>query len=259
MSVTQYGSRPIYTPEKVYLLGDVHNEADKLMSVLDQITPLIGPNDHIVFCGDLVDRGRDAALTVETLVSLTAQFPSQVFFVMGNHDWMLQHYLQTGRQDWMQYLKPTLESFKESWGLSDILPDTVAQALMNKGFKEITSRTIPYYETDRLIATHAPIERATASCYGSMHYQQDYADRANNMSFTYLLDRMRSQIMWDFCDETDMVKEIDKFLVCGHQPGHYKHPRLRADRAFIDTGAGMGPHRPITCLEFPSKKYYQSK
>ena len=130
MSNIQYGSRPLHTPARIFLFGDVHNEADKLMSVLDKITPEVGPEDHIVFCGDLVDRGPDAALTLETLVELCKRFPTQVFFVEGNHDLMLRDYLSRGSTMWLQYLQPTLDQLKTSWGLSDTSPQTIALGLL---------------------------------------------------------------------------------------------------------------------------------
>src|ERR1035437_5025149 len=99
MSSIQYGSKPLHVPlGKIYLFGDVHNCADKLTSVLSQIEPLITPDDHIVFLGDLVDRGEQAALTIEILVNLVRKYPDQVFFVKGNHDWMLQNFLLTSNQ-----------------------------------------------------------------------------------------------------------------------------------------------------------------
>ena len=255
----QYGSRSQFHPfGKIYLFGDVHNEADKLMDVLDQIEPLITPEDHIVFCGDLVDRGPQAALTVEVLVDLAKKYPDQVFFVRGNHDWMLQNYLMTGNLGWMSYLGITLDNYKKIWNLPDVFPDTVGQALLTKGFKEITSRMIPYYETNEILATHAPLDYQTCMMNGSDYYEEQYKNRINDPSFTYFLDKMDYEILWQFTDESKAMPEFKKFRVCGHQPGHYKNPRLFKDRAFIDTGCGKG-NRPLTCMVYPGKKIYQSQ
>lgn len=259
MSDTNYGSRTIYEPKRIFLLGDVHSEADKLMSVLDQITPLITSEDHIVFCGDLVDRGEDAALTIETLITLCKSSPAQVFFVEGNHDWMLRNYLITGSKAWMQYLGSTLLDLKLRWGLADTNPDTIAAALIAKGFNEVTSRTVPYYETKDVIATHAPLDRSIVQMHGGMTYQQDFADRANNLAFRHLLDRMLNEIKWQFTGESLDIPYIDKFRVCGHQAGSFSHPRIFKDRAFIDTGCGLRENGKLTCLIYPGKKSIQSK
>jgi len=259
MSDIKYGSRPLFTPAgKVFLFGDVHNCADRLMDVLDQIEPLITPEDHIVFLGDLVDRGEQAALTIEVLVDLVKKYPDQVFFVRGNHDWMLQNFLMTGNQGWFQYLQTTLDNYKEVWNLPDINPDTITQALLNKGFREITARMIPYYETNEILGTHAPLDYSTCMMNGLDHYEEQYANRINNPNFRYFLEKLNHEILWKFTDENKAIPDFKKFRICGHQPGRGKHPRLFKDYAFIDSGAGKGD-RPITCLEWPSKKCYQSK
>jgi len=255
----QYGSRPLHYPiGKIYLFGDVHNEADKLMDVLDQIEPLITPDDHIVFCGDLVDRGEQAALTIEVLVDLCKKYPDQVFFIRGNHDWMLQSYLMTGSTGWFSYLKKTLDDYKLKWNLPSIHQDVIAQALADKGFREITKRMIPYYETDEILATHAPLDLSVCLMNGLDYYEEQYADRINNPGFTYFLDKIEHELLWQFTDENMKISDFKKFRVCGHQPGHAKNPRIFKDYAFIDSGCGKG-NRPLTCMVYPGKNYFQSK
>jgi hypothetical protein len=262
MSNVQYGSKPLqYCYGKTYYIGDVHNEADKLMSLLDQVLLDFLPEDRIVFLGDLVDRGTQAALLVKVLVDLNRKYPDQIFFVRGNHDWMLQHYLTTGRRDWFNYLLITLEDFKTQWSLPDIEPNTIMEALVKEGFHEITSKMLPYYETEDVIATHAPLDEATVRMYAGDHllsYKQDYANREEDPSFQYLLDRMSYEILWQFTGEEFEIDGLDKFRICGHQPGNGKHPRIFKDRAFIDTGCGKG-NRPVTALIYPGKRYLQSK
>lgn len=257
----QYGKRPLYFPTgKVFLIGDIHNCADKLLDVLEQIIPLITKEDHVVFLGDLFDRGPQAALTAEVLINFVRTYPDQVFFIIGNHCSMLQSYLATGSKEWFQYLQVTLENFKEVWNLPDISKDTIAQALIDKGFREITSRMIPYYETEEIVATHAPLDFMTCQMHGLSHYEVDYADRHNNINFKYFLERMAFDILWTFTDEKTEIPDFKKFRVCGHQPpaGKLEHPRIFKNYAFIDTGAGKGP-RPITAMLWPGKKCFQSK
>jgi len=261
MTDIQYGKRPLYNPAgQIYLIGDIHNEAVKLMDVLGQIAPLIKPEDHIVFLGDLFDRGPHAALTVEVLVNFVHTYPDQVFFVKGNHDDMLQSYLMRGGHDWFQYLLSTLDNFKEKWELPDIEPNTIAQALLNKDFTAVTSRTIPYYETEEIIATHAPFDFMTCMMHGLAHYEVDYAERHDNINFKHFLERMAFDILWTFTDEKSDIPAFKKFRVCGHQPGpgKAKHPRIFKNYAFIDTGCGKG-NRPLTCMVYPSKKCFQSE
>jgi DNA repair exonuclease SbcCD nuclease subunit len=261
MTDIQYGSKPLHTPAgKIYFFGDIHNEADKLMEVLDQIEPLLTPDDHIVFLGDLFDRGPQAALTLEVLVDLARKYPTQVYFVYGNHDFMLRNFLLSGSQGWFTYLLSTLNNFKEVWNLSDIGHGTIAQALTDKGFREITSRTIPYYETSEVLGTHAPLDYTTCMMNGLDYYEEKWNEQKINHDpgFFYFLEKLDYEILWQFTDENLAIPDFKKFRVCGHQPGHHKHPRLFKDRAFIDTGCGKG-NRPLTCMAYPGKQYWQSK
>ena len=238
----------------------MHNESDKLDSVLAQITLEIESDDHIVFCGDLVDRGREATRTIESLVQLCRKYPDQVFFIEGNHDWMLRNYLQTGNTGWLTYLAITLNDFKDHWNLSDTMPATIANALLANGYKEITSRTVPYYETPELIATHAPLDWTVTVMNGSVRYDEEFPIKSQQSGFKYLLDRMRDELLWQFTDEQgDPIPGVNKYLVCGHQAGNTNSPRIRSDRAFIDTGCGLKPYRKLTCLVYPSKKVIQNK
>jgi hypothetical protein len=243
---------------KVYMLGDVHNEADKLVDLWNTVEPMITPEDHVVFCGDLINRGLLAARTLEKLIEIARKYPSQVFFVRGNHDWMLENYLTTGNMEWMEYLKVTLEDLKKEWSLPDTLPLTMIDALASKGFRDIVERTIPYYETEEILATHAPLDANTCFAYGLQNYTEYWESDKDQVGFSWFVERLSTSILWDFTDENDQIEEFEKFRVCGHQPGRHKMPRIFKNRAFIDTGCGKGK-RPLTCMVYPGKKFWQSK
>src|ERR1035437_5653557 len=209
MTDIQYGSLPVHYPlGKVYLFGDIHGEAAKLINVLAQVEPHITPEDHIVFLGDLFDRGLQSALVAETLINLVHKYPGQVFFVRGNHDYMLQNFIFTGNKEWFAYLQSTLDSFKEKWNLLDINQETITKALLDNGFTAVTSRTIPYYETSEIVATHAPLDLTTCMVYGLAHYEADYNDRANNPGFRYFLERVSYEILWEFTDESLAIPDF---------------------------------------------------
>ncbi|CAM6003925.1 unnamed protein product [Sphagnum balticum] len=149
---------------------------------------------------------------------------------------MLQHYLTTGSKGWFQYLQITLDNYKDVWMLPDINPDTITKALLDKGFKEITARMIPYYETNEILATHAPLDYSVCMMNGLDYYEEQYIDRVNNPNFHYFLEKLDHEILWQFTDENMKIPAFKKFRVCGHQPGHAKNPRIFRDYAFIDTG-----------------------
>lgn len=64
----------------MYVIGDIHGDYDALMGVLSQIDG----KDHIVFLGDLVDRGPDSIGVVRKVSELVGA--GKATLIVGNHD-----------------------------------------------------------------------------------------------------------------------------------------------------------------------------
>lgn len=78
---------------RAYAVGDVHGRADLLAPMLDWIREDSDsrggyPEVHVVFLGDLIDRGPDSAAVVSMLASGRAAF-GQRHFIRGNHEQVL--------------------------------------------------------------------------------------------------------------------------------------------------------------------------
>ncbi len=76
---------------RVYAIGDVHGRRDLLDQLLDQIVDdhnARGPADtHIVFLGDLMDRGPDSSGVIDRAIELSETLgDDHVHFLMGNHE-----------------------------------------------------------------------------------------------------------------------------------------------------------------------------
>jgi serine/threonine protein phosphatase 1 len=69
---------------KIYCLGDLHGELDKLNNLLDKLN--IQPTDTILCLGDYVDRGPDSYGVIERLLELKKQ--CNCIFLCGNHDFL---------------------------------------------------------------------------------------------------------------------------------------------------------------------------
>lgn len=258
--VLKYGSRPLFTPQKVIAVGDIHGMASELESLLQKLLPL-DPDTHLVFCGDLIDRGPESPRVLDLITEVYEKYPGQVFFVRGNHDWMLQTYCVNSNTGWMTFIGPTIEQMKVEWGIPNTNPDTIMQVLKDQGiWKWYFEEALPYYETKDLICTHAPLDYIQLNMYGAMDYEEDFKDSGHELSFRYLLDR-GMDLMWQFTNEDD--KRVDdlvkKFKICGHQFKHHKQPRVFRSRAYIDTGCGCVANRPLTALVYPGKKIIQSR
>ena len=242
----QYGKRPLYNPESVYVIGDVHNKGHKLRSLLDQILPLMTEKDHLVFAGDLNDRGEDFPLVLEITSELLLKYPNQVFFVSGNHESMIMKWYLNYRMDWKDYIQGTLDQIKLAYGLNDIFPPTISEWLANNP-NVYLNHLIPYYETPEVIVTHAGLDKQMCYMFGLKSNPEG------------ILERLQDLIMWEFIDEEEKIPEITKFMICGHQYAHHKAPRVFKDRCFIDTGCGKNERAPCTAIKYPGKQYWQSK
>lgn len=256
----KYGARPLFTPIKLIAVGDIHGMASELESLLKKILPL-EPGTHLVFCGDLIDRGLESPRVLDLITEIYEKYPDQVFVIRGNHDWMLQSYCVNGSSVWMNFIGPTMEQMKTEWGLPDTKPDTIKQILIDQGIWEwYFDKALPYYETATAICTHAPLEYTQLLMYGALDYEEDFQDEGREPDFRFLLDR-NMDLMWQFSNEDD--KRVDnlvkKFKICGHQFKHHKQARIFRGRAYIDTGCGCVAGRPLTALVYPGKKVIQSR
>ncbi|MCE5226870.1 MAG: metallophosphoesterase, partial [Porphyromonadaceae bacterium] len=83
----RYGKRDIYHADELITIGDIHGEDLHLEDILNQTTPFLdnNPNCHIVFCGDYCNRGSNSARVFELLINLKKKYPSQAYFIKGNH------------------------------------------------------------------------------------------------------------------------------------------------------------------------------
>jgi hypothetical protein len=253
----QFGKRPLYTPENVFIISDIHNEADKLKALIAKIEEQLGPNDHIVFSGDLVDVGPDMIGVLLIVAGLKAKYTGRVFAVRGNHEAMLISYMNGGVGMWLNYGRESVRQMKERFNLPESIwqgemivpPDVMKKAFVDNGLWGVIEDLIPYYETDKIIVTHAPLDMTITQLYGA-HKEESRGD---------CLDRMASEIMWKFTfEQGHEIPWIPKFMVCGHQFHGGKAPRIFKYRCFLDIGCGYRKERPAVALHYPSKKVIYS-
>ncbi len=95
-------------------IGDVHGNLPALESLLEKVEPDLRPDDHLVFLGDLIDRGPDARGCVERIVALAASSEATVLTVLGNHEqWMLKSFHDPTSHSWLMGMNGlvTVESY----------------------------------------------------------------------------------------------------------------------------------------------------
>ena len=75
---------------RIYAIGDVHGRLDLLDDLLNRIEHdkrMLPDNDvHLVFLGDLIDRGPDSCGVIDRAIELRDRWGTRVHFLMGNHE-----------------------------------------------------------------------------------------------------------------------------------------------------------------------------
>jgi Calcineurin-like phosphoesterase len=129
---------------RLIAVGDVHGCCHALDTVLDALMPT--PDDRIVFVGDLVDQGKESREVLERITRLRQE--CRVVLIRGNHEEMM--FAARESEAALRYWErcggvATLNSYRFGGKLDDI--PAAHWALLES--------TIPYYETDDYIFTHA--------------------------------------------------------------------------------------------------------
>jgi len=259
----KYGRLELHKSEEVIAVGDIHGEYKKLENILPKILPFLSnPKCHLVFCGDYCDIGENSPKVFEILIDLKNKYPEQVFFISGNHEAMLEHTL-SGRNDWLHYTNKTLYQFIENYNLPDSLLETIKKVCDERGVTDFLKSLIPYYESDSVIITHAPLDKTICLMHGLEDYEEDLKDpNYFGVGGKYFLDRIIFELFWgNTPEEGEIMKipQIKKFLICGHQFKHHPQPRLFKDRAFIDTGCGYYAQKPLIALKYPGKVVFKGE
>jgi calcineurin-like phosphoesterase family protein len=234
-NLCKLGKRDLYNPQRIIAVGDVHGRLDHLNLLLDKILPL-KEGDHLVFLGDLVNRGNNSLGVLFRIMEIQKQYKNQVFCILGNHDSVLKKYLKTqDKRAFYPLIEQTILEFKHTFN-GDLF-----ECVKNNGILDFFNSFIPYYETKTAILTHAPINFDNLISFGFPNVE-------------YILDS-GIDLRWENTNiDDDRVDVINKFKICGHQVVNY--PKIFNHRAFIDTGCGFDGK--LSALIYPELKIIQS-
>lgn len=144
--------------EKVFVVGDVHGQITMLDKLLQYWNP---EEEQLIFLGDLADRGENSKATLERARELMEKYDAIV--VKGNHDEMLENFLEQPAQHLAQYYMNGGESTVNS-----LLKRTTKKGEFLKNVSEIKEnypwllpmlKALPlYYEWEDYLFVHAGVE-----------------------------------------------------------------------------------------------------
>ena len=201
-----------------YVVGDIHGSLSKLTRLIAACRQHAdGREMTLVFLGDYIDRGPDAAGVVCFILGLQAEWPGRVVALKGNHEAM------------------ALEVFDGAIPVSVWLFNGGAATLKSYGAKDVRElprahlnwmRALPLtYDDGRRFFVHAGVDP------GKALKAQDPAD-----------------LLWIREPFLQEERDYGRLIVHGHTPLTTSQPELRANRLNLDTAAVFGG--PLTAAVF---------
>ncbi|CAN5616801.1 metallophosphoesterase family protein [soil metagenome] len=112
--------------DRVYAIGDIHGRYDLLRILLDRIgehAEALPPTEslHLVFLGDIIDRGPDSAQALEFLHNLQAR-TDRVIVLLGNHEEAMLQALDGNADMLRDWMKVGGAQTVRSFGLEPFVP-----------------------------------------------------------------------------------------------------------------------------------------
>ena len=220
--------------DSVYIIGDVHGCYATLMQLIEQL-----PNkekSHLIFVGDLIDRGKDSARVVEFVKN------GGYDCIKGNHEAvMVEAYETQNMRDWLSsgnggeatmssYVNLTLLNLQDHLTWIKSLPDYLEYDIKDENGK-------------KLFVTHG---------FGLPFYQSKKPMylRNNRISKSILYGVQKPLYPYE-----QNYLQYPVFNVFGHD--HFKEPWMTEHFCGIDTGCVYGGS--LSALEYPSKRVFTQK
>lgn len=130
--------------DRLIAIGDVHGCIHALDALLEAIAP--AADDRIVFLGDLVDQGPNSCEVLERIIDLQSR--TKITLIRGNHEEMML----AARKD-----EPALRFWENCGGVATLSSYRFGAKLSEvpDAHWELIEASLPYYETEDFIFTHA--------------------------------------------------------------------------------------------------------
>lgn len=243
---------PIYMEGKdrnVYVIGDVHGNAEALDSVLDQIS-YNDETDRIYFLGDIIDRNNDGIYVLNKI-----RKSKNMKMLLGNHEWMMMSSLCI---DYNADVNKTV-----------FFPDDKAQQEMDIWF--YNGGEVTYYDLQsRSLSERIDIFDYLSNC--PISAGNDVLKLCHAMPFDYTdpnktLEERIYDAVWDRKVYCDGKRYDDSIVIYGHTPtiiGPNKSTDIRINfrgSAWlgIDTGAAYREVGKLSCIQLNTMELIQSE
>lgn len=243
-------TRPIDTARvpdgmRVYAIGDVHGRNDLLHDLLLKIEAdnlARGAADtHIIFLGDLMDRGPDSAGVIETAMALRAA-GRKVRFLMGNHE---EVFLRACRKNDPKVTRFFIRIGGEATVLS--YPITRAE-YMALDMHELSERLRTLVPESHLEFIDSFEDQIVIGDYAFVH--------AGIRPGVPLTEQKPSDLRWIREEFVEHRGDLERVVIYGHTI--YDKVEERGSRIGIDTGAYASAALTAIGLEGGERWYLQT-
>ena len=216
----------------MWAIGDVHGCDATLGALLGRLAA--GPDDHLVFVGDYIDRGPASRDVIERLLAMEAAAEAgtgpRVTFLRGNHDQMLL--------DWADGVPGAYDLWRANGGLTTLASYAEdGDARIPDAHLGFLRRTALAFDTPEAAFVHAGLDPG-----------RPVAEQ--------MADPEADVVLWTRAHLHADLAAWEKPVVCGHTPveAPIDEPRL----IDIDTGA-VYHHRPmlgrLTAVRLPDRVF----
>ena len=220
--------------KKLYIIGDVHGCYKTLLALINQLPEK--EKSHLVFVGDLIDRGRYSSLVIEFIKN------GEYDCVKGNHEQMMIDSHKPSEEMYSSSLSRSIAVWNANGGKatekSYVSPFADLLHPHLKWIKQLPNYLVFDIEDENgksLFVTHG---------FGLQFWQEK-----NNPDFVTKLRETRPT-------HNEIIdKKIPVFNVFGHHP--VDKIVITDSYAAIDTGCVFGDY--LTALEWPTKRTFQQK
>lgn len=206
---------------RTFAIGDIHGCDIAFESLLGLIQPRV--DDTLIILGDVIDRGPDSARVMEMLLQLATD--SNVVFVLGNHEEMMFHALETGVPGSMWIMHGGQETLASYGGA----PENIPPAHLDF----IRSNAVNYWATETEIYVHA------------------------NLDVDADLEQQESQqLRWQHLTGYERPHPSGRRVFCGHTPQPNGIPRITNGWVCVDTYAYGGMY--VTAVDVGTNEILQA-
>lgn len=233
------------------VVGDIHGRMDLFQMLLDMISKRKDLDGYKkVFLGDMVDRGPDSFSVVDTIKKLTET--EGAIALLGNHENMLITYANAkffNKRDIWLYNGGVKTMISYEKAMKYYGHGHFFTAMGKSGHFRWLRDLLPYYETEKVWFSHAPIPMRK--------YRETDNFRTHLMTLLWAWHGH-----WAIEEGDDFLEDIGKTAVYGHvhcllEDGN-TNTRVYKKGIYIDSGCGCAAFAPLTAAVIEDGVYKES-